>query len=248
MPTRLPTGGPLNGLNERAKVNSRARSVPVTDLVRRHSPHTPSQLRRLIEEHYRCRCDCGIRSQGPVERFALNLYEAQFTDATYLTQHAAAPYQRCFEFIHALFCVAPLRGVNMENASRAALVAALNRQTVVDGPWETREASQVEDAECAVDFVLLCGGRSVVGVQVKPDSVLAREDVMALNRRKQSGFEHPVFFHIYSTETMSFSDESTHELVAAVCAVVTPSPKGSDALATHMRKRSRDEAATPAFW
>jgi hypothetical protein len=243
----------LNVLNERAKTNSRARSVPVTDLVRRHTPHTPSQLRKLIETHYRTQCDCGIRSKGPVERFALNLYEAQFTDAAYTAEHAPVPYDQCFRFMHALFCVAPLRGVNMEVASRDALLAALGEASERPASWTAREATQHEDADCAVDFVLLRDGEVVAGVQVKPDSVLARADVMALNRRKQRAFDHPVFFHVYSTERLAFCERETQKLAATILERIDRRGDDDDApcpLTESPAKRAKTDPAgdRPAFW
>jgi hypothetical protein len=248
MPSRLPTGGPLNFLNERAKTNSRARSVPVTDLVRRHAPQTSSQLRQLIETHYRTTCECGIRSQGPVERFALNLYEAQFTDPVYVAQHDAVPYGRCFEFMYALFCVAPLRGVNMEVTSRHALLAALRQCRELDDSWGTREATQHEDVGCAVDYVLLHRDCPVAGVQVKPDSVFARSDVMALNRRKQREFAHPVFFHSYSTDTLSFCDRATRQLADTIVITLSEPETAVDREpTTSPTKRPRLEPG-PTFW
>ena len=242
---RLPTGGQLNLLNERARTNSRARSVPVADLVRKHQPHTPSQLRRLIETHHRVSCECGIRSQGPVEQFALNLYQVQFTDATYQREHDPLPFDACMTFMHALFCVAPLRGVNMEALSRTTL----ERECVLADSahvWSTREATQEEDAGCAVDYILLRDQMPFVGVQVKPDSVLARTDVLALNLRKQKRFAHPVHFHTYRVSDLTFPCD--HSAVVARRIVQQEPDQLSEPAHVSNAGKPRHSDAAPSFW
>ena len=47
----LPTGGPLNFLNEAAQTNSRKNTVPVMALVAAHKPNSSEELKELIKNH-----------------------------------------------------------------------------------------------------------------------------------------------------------------------------------------------------
>ena len=194
---RLPTGGELNGLNERSRCNSRRKSVPVMDLVRAHRPATPEALRLLIEQHHRSQCrDCSCRSMGTVEQFASNLYNAQFERGVRLQKKYT--WDECYLFQYTLFCVAPLRGRTMEEASRAEFVGAIKKC----GWGETlrcREATREEDFDFAVDLVVVdsLSGAPVLGIQTKPDSFLHRADVIRQNKAKQERFNAPVVFHVY---------------------------------------------------
>jgi len=218
MPSRrglLPTGGPLNGLNERAKVNSRARSVPIMRLVGAHKPQTPREVSRLIEEHV-CPATpcatCGVVSQGTVDTFASNLFLAQFAEAGFVAQHGRFSYARCHEFTHALFCVAPIMGYSREVQSRREVWNALQQTRVDDDDggdggdaraWHVRDPTEEEDAGCAVDYVV---GRiddagtveDLVGVQVKPAS--CAPGVLASNAKKQRRCAFPTVFHIYDAQ------------------------------------------------
>ena len=71
------TGGKLNFLNGKYGISAPNRSVPVMKLIREHKPKSPNELKKLIEEHFKNDCKCGIKSKGTVEDFGKNLYEAQ---------------------------------------------------------------------------------------------------------------------------------------------------------------------------
>ena len=193
---RLPTGGELNRLNEHARCNSRRKSVPVMDLVRAHRPADPEVLRVLIENHHHRKCrHCDCRSMGTVEQFATNLYNAQFERGAGLQKRYT--WDECYNFQYTLFCVAPLRGRAMEEASMAEFVKAIKEHDGFVG-LKCREATRKEDFEYAVDFVVVdsCGA-PVLGVQTKPASFLHRADVLQQNRDKQARFNAPVVFHVY---------------------------------------------------
>lgn len=202
---RLATGGPLNELNELCGCNSRARTVPVMALLDAHPTDDATELRRLIEEHARAECACGVASQGPVEKFALGLFEAQFSAAgtRWRERHRRYTYDECLRFHVALFCEAPIRGRRFELRSRAAVEAA------ADGALRTRRATPNEDGGMGVDYVVVRDGRDALGVQVKPASVLHRPDVLSINRQKHSRCPYPVVFHVYD-------DDGTFRDTAAV--------------------------------
>ena len=195
---RLPTGGELNGLNERSRCNSRRKSVPVMDLVRAHRPANPEALRRLIEQHHRRQCtDCRCRSMGTVEQFASNLYNAQFGESL----HKRYTWDECYRFQYTLFCVAPLRGRAMEEASKAEFDAAI-RTCGWDATLRCRDATREEDFEFAVDLVVVVKktGAPVLGIQTKPNSFLHRAGVVRQNKAKQERFYAPVVFHVYDRQ------------------------------------------------
>ena len=63
------TGGELNILNGKYGVSAPNKSVPVMALIREHKPKSHEELYRLIDEHSKRNCKCGIKSQGTVENF-----------------------------------------------------------------------------------------------------------------------------------------------------------------------------------
>lgn len=71
------TGGPLNELNGKMGISAPFRSVPVMKLIRFHKPKTRDELYDLITFHCEEMCSCGIKSQGTIEDFGRNLYNAQ---------------------------------------------------------------------------------------------------------------------------------------------------------------------------
>ena len=206
----LPTGGALNALNERHRVNARSNSVPVMQLVRNHNPRTPRQLKELIEMHYLQPCACGVVSQGPVERFTMNLFEAQFKDAVFLDQHSRHSWEQCFEFTHALFCVAPLRGDRQERKSQSVVCEALD--AVVRSHFQIRENDAIR--RCLVrDRLHICRhafARRCLGVQVKPAT--CPRDILRYNAKKAKRARHELLFHIYDTDG-SFQRDSTDAIV-----------------------------------
>lgn len=71
------TGGPLNLLNGKMGISAPRRSVAVMKLIRAHQPGSRQEVEDLIAWHALNRCECGIVSQGNVETFGRNLYNAQ---------------------------------------------------------------------------------------------------------------------------------------------------------------------------
>jgi hypothetical protein len=71
------TGGPLNELNGKMGISDPKKSVPVMKLIKEHNPKSKEALVQLIEYHKENDCYCGIKSQGSVRDFGINLYNSQ---------------------------------------------------------------------------------------------------------------------------------------------------------------------------
>ena len=194
---RLRTGGALNILNERYGCNSRSRTVPIMALLDAHPTDDPATLRCTIEAHTHGACACGVRSTGPVEKFALALFEAQFNESWREAGHRRYTFAECLEFQTELFCAAPIRGRLFEYRSRAAMLALLEKEA---GAWTTRRPTPHEDGTLGMDYVARRDGVDAFGVQVKPHTVLQRVYVMEMNRKKHALCPVPVVFHVYDSE------------------------------------------------
>ena len=200
---RIATGGPLNRLNEMFKCNHPKLTVPVMALLDHHRDLcAPDDVRVAIERHAGApACPCGLRSAGTVEMFAGRLFAAQFQPGAqaWLSQHGRHTYQQCLDFHMALFCEAPLRGRRFEELSREEMVRGL-RAADPNGAWTSRRATKVEDAAMAVDYILVAEDGTQVGVQVKPESVMSRPDVIAMNQQKHRAFPGAVIWHVYGQD------------------------------------------------
>ena len=208
---RIATGGPLNALNELAGTNQRSRSVSVMALVSNHRPRTPEELASLIEEHSKEKCDCGIISQGTVLKFGLNLFEAQFNCASYISQfgphRSIFSEDECYQFMYNLFCVAPLRGIKQEERSKSLIRDKLSSCMIVD-------ASIDEDFLYGVDYVVKSWDESVAaGIQVKPESFFKKHEYVDIQRLKHETYHLPVMYHIYHNDSLKFTIDSTNEIV-----------------------------------
>lgn len=210
---KLPTGGPLNFLNEKARTNSRVKTVPVMQLVSRHKPQTPQELEQLISLHSTASgCSCGIYSNGSVQDFASNLYCSQFTCNEYRRAykgHRIFYYQECYHFMYTLFCVAPLQGLALEERSKKEMIRMLAFHGITA---QIQEATLHDDFSSAVDYLIRCG-TIIVGIQVKPSSFFRRRDCVETGARKHERFPHPVFYHVYSNKTLLFEKTEAIEFV-----------------------------------
>ena len=197
---RIATGGPLNWLNERSRCNSRANSVPIMSLLDAHPTHDPEVLKKCIEEHAFSECTCGIKSKGPIEKFALSLFEAQFAPFAqeWKRKHGTFSYEDCLKFQHALFCEAPIRGRLFEMKSRL-IVEGLLRDSFPS--VKTRKATVFEDADLGVDYVVFVPPSVdiLMGVQVKPQSAMNIHNVLKMHTEKHKKCKFPVVFHVYQS-------------------------------------------------
>ena len=222
---RIATGGCLNVLNERFNCNARSKTVSIMALLDAHPTDNPAALKKCIEEHSYNKCPCGIRSGGPVEKFALPLFEAQFKEgAGQIMQGQTKTYEECLAFHTALFCESPIRGKRFELKSRkvvsdglGTLLASIDTQAgALPITWKTRRSSPYEDGDLAIDYVILKNGTPHMGVQVKPCTVKGREDVLELNRTKHSKCMYPVAFHFYQSDG---EFEDTSKLCEFCCSI-----------------------------
>lgn len=188
------TGGPLNALNEKHKLNSRNKSVAVMQLVNFHKPQNPRKLKQLIESHYKGCCNCGIQSNGCLEQFALNLFNAQFIDKEF---NHRFEYQKCYDFMYALFCESPLIGRTQEMKSRKLIQEEIHKKGF---NMKTREATEYEDFDCAIDYVIYNTETNIdiCGIQVKP--LTCQKDIINMNIKKQKRVSFPTFFHYYNDD------------------------------------------------
>jgi hypothetical protein len=211
----LPTGGPLNYLNEKARTNQRSRSVPVMALVTAHRPKTPEELKALIEYHSTHRCSCGVTSQGTVEKFAENLYKAQRTCREYIevygTEHTY-DFKACYDFMYTLFCVAPLRGAQQEQKS-IELIQAVCKEKFPD--VVITPATSTEDFTYGVDYKIQKGDKTI-GIQVKPRAYFRNTYSVQLNSEKHKAYGSQVVYHVYSNSSLEFEEESTRKILKAL--------------------------------
>lgn len=188
------TGGPLNLLNGKYGVSAPQDSVPVMKLIRMHKPKSREELVRLIKEHSEKKCACGIVSQGSIEDFGRNLYEAQ------LEEWGAYRYtlKECIGWEYDLFITQSLKGNLIELKAKNILLKALEDMTVKD-------SNDYYDEELRIDLMIEKGGENVAGVQVKPESFHnVRAGVRYMNKHRNSLVGFPVFYLFYDYDTEEF--------------------------------------------
>lgn len=197
MPRRLRTGGPLNWLNERFRLNSRNKSVPVMKLVQSHHPQSPRELEDLIEEHSLSRCACGCESKGTVKDFGHSLFEAQ-QRPEFLSRYPNDRFSEedCYAFMFDLFAVSPIRGTEFEQRALESVKKAISNghhQSCV------RRATTEEDFN-GLDLVLENTDYvPIFGIQVKPVSFLqSRPDAQAVMQKKLAALKFPSAYLYYN--------------------------------------------------
>ena len=211
----------MNRLNERTGCNARRNTVPIMALIEAHPTTSPDAVEACIADHVGGVCPCGIVSNGTVDDFGKRLFNAQEWPIAREWRRTQGDERytldECRAFMRCLFCEAPLRGRHFEFASREQMEAALHLVNP-DRHWKTRKASREEDADFAVDWVVLEEDRIVAGVQVKPESAMQRGDVLQMNREKHAKWGHFCVFHVYSdkgvfAETETLAREIERRLV-----------------------------------
>jgi len=212
----LPTGGPLNFLNEAAQTNSRKNTVPVMALVAAHKPNSSEELKELIKNHINQDCKCGLKSSGTVEDFSNNLYNAQFTNDSYKNKYPNErefTFDECYDFMYSLFCIGPLRALLTENNSKKLLSNILNKENI---QHRIEDATEIEDFNYAIDyniFVILNSKEYKIGIQVKPQSFFKNKFAFNSNNNKHSKCNYPVCYHTYNNHTMKFIYYSTNDII-----------------------------------
>ncbi len=181
-------------LNGKYGVSAPQDSVPVMKLIRMHKPKSREELVRLIKEHSEKKCACGIVSQGSIEDFGRNLYEAQ------LEEWGAYRYtlKECIGWEYDLFITQSLKGNLIELKAKNILLKALEDMTVKD-------SNDYYDEELRIDLMIEKGGENVAGVQVKPESFHnVRAGVRYMNKHRNSLVGFPVFYLFYDYDTEEF--------------------------------------------
>jgi MjaI restriction endonuclease len=206
------TGGILNTINEKYKCNQTHKSVPVIKLYKAHSVKTLEQAEFFISSHQagheHGNCSCGIRSQGTVEMFGDNLYEAVKKYELEFGQNVNKTLEDCRNFMYGLFVVKSLTGFAMEEL-------ALKLLNVTDTLYDVVvRATDEEDLKMGVDLKLQKEVNVLAGIQVKPESYkFASIDVKNINAKKESLFEKPVIYLYYnSTKEFTNFDEVVNQL------------------------------------
>jgi hypothetical protein len=182
------TGGPLNELNGKMGISAPYKSVPVMKLIRAHSPKSKDELVDLIKWHSENNCECGIVSQGTVEQFGRNLYEAQmpYWGAYRFT------LSECIQWEYDLFVLQSLKGNLVEHKAIDSLSSKLSPTLLF------KEADGYLDEELRIDIVVKRNGNIVSGIQVKPLTFkMMRREVITFNAMANRKWDKPVYYLYY---------------------------------------------------
>jgi len=194
------TGGPLNGLNGKAGISAPQNSVSVSGLVRAHNPKSAGELEELIADHVGGGCGCGIVSQGTVEDFGRNLYNAQ---KQYWGEHRFS-LEDCIQWEYDLFILQMLKGTRMEDKCKHLMNDMLGEQ------FDVRDSTNYIDEELRVDLEVYREEDKVAGIQVKPESFdNIRANVRVFNQKANEKYGKPVLYASYGYETESFKNLET---------------------------------------
>lgn len=189
------TGGELNGLNGKYGISAPSKSVPVMKLIKEHRPKSKEELYELIKHHYENNCSCGVKSQGTVEDFGRNLYEAQIKE----WGRYKYSLQECIQWEYDLFVVQSLKGTLVENKALLKLRSELPNYIV-------EEAEGFVDEELRIDIIISQNGSEKCGIQVKPLTFnLMREGVITFNRVANAKWGKPVYY-LYYDEKENFTN------------------------------------------
>ncbi len=181
------TGGELNKLNGDYGISAPYKSVPVMKLIKNHRPKSKDELYELIKTHFETNCNCGVKSQGTVEDFGKNLYEAQFKE----WKQYKYSLQECIQWEYDLFVVQSLKGTLIENKAKQQLKIELPNFII-------NEAEGFVDEELRVDIIILKNNIEICGIQVKPLTFnLMREGVITFNKIANAKWGKPVFYLFY---------------------------------------------------
>ena len=156
------TGGDLNLLNGKKGISAPHKSVPVMKLITEHNPKSHQELVSLIEKHVGGADCCSVVSQGTVEDFGKNLYDAQqdfWGEEKYTLEE-------CIEWEYDLFISQSLKGDTMETM---AINKLKKRLSDIDS-IKFEESNEIVDNEYRIDIEVKSGNTIISGIQVKPNS------------------------------------------------------------------------------
>ena len=189
------TGGPLNELNGKMGISAPSNSVPVMKLIRIHKPKSKDELVELIKYHYENDCECGIKSQGTVEDFGKNLYNAQIK---YWGEYRYS-LKECIQWEYDLFVIQSLKGNVIEKKVQKYLSNKLE-------DYDIEQAQGYLDEDLRIDIIIKKQKNIIAGVQVKPATfLLMREEIITFNKEANEKWNYPVFY-LYYNEDESFKN------------------------------------------
>jgi len=181
------TGGELNKLNGDYGISAPYKSVPVMKLIKNHRPKSKDELYEQIKFHFENECSCGIRSQGTVEDFGKNLFNAQQV----AWGKEKYSLQECIQWEYDLFVIQSLKGTLVEEKAIGLLREKLNE-------YKISEADGFVDEELRVDLIVSKNEVEICGIQVKPSTFkLMRAGVIIFNKQAHSKWGKRVFYLYY---------------------------------------------------
>lgn len=185
------TGGKLNYLNEKRRVNTHNKTVSIMKLIRQHKPKSRQELVDLIEYHYKNECSCGIVSKGTIEDFGRNLYEAQLKEwGEYLFT-----LEECTTWQYNLFIIQSLKGRTLEVKAKDILQSHLQMLKIID-------TNPFLDFRYRIDLLVEdMKGNVVGGIQVKPYSFkYVDPKIKSVNTELNQDFPYPVWYMYYDSQ------------------------------------------------
>lgn len=193
------TGGELNRLNGKKGISAPHKSVPVMKLISEHNPKSHQELVTLIEEHVGGADCCSVVSQGTVEDFGRNLYEAQqdfWGEERY-------SLEECIEWEYDLFISQSLKGDTMETKAISKLKKRLSDIDSI----KFEESNEIVDNEYRIDIEVKSRNTIISGIQVKPNSYSnMRSEVKFRNKSANKKYEGDVFYVFYDYDSEEFDN------------------------------------------
>ena len=187
------TGGPLNELNGKMGISDPKKSVPVMKLIKEHNPKSKEALVQLIEYHKENDCYCGIKSQGSVRDFGINLYNSQIK----YWNKIIFTLEECIQWEYDLFVVQSLKGGVLEKFALDILTSKYPHLSF-------KHASGYLDDELRIDIIVEnTSGTIIGGIQVKPNTFKnMRFEVQFMQTRQNLKWGNPVWFLYYDKNNL----------------------------------------------
>ncbi|MEO1262914.1 MAG: hypothetical protein AAFZ15_29165 [Bacteroidota bacterium] len=200
------TGGELNLLNGKYGISAPSNSVPVMKLIKAHQPKTRAELYSLIQSHAEFKCPCGVISQGRVEDFGRQLYDAQ------LKEWGIYKYslQECIQWEYDLFVTQSLKGDLIERNAQQSLQTVLKILAL-----KVELAEGFVDEELRVDLLIQKEEQIICGIQVKPLTFKKmRAGVIWQNKKANKKWGRPVYYLFYDkNEKFKNMDEIIESII-----------------------------------
>jgi hypothetical protein len=187
------TGGPLNELNGKMGISDPKKSVPVMKLIKEHNPKSKEALVQLIEYHKENDCYCGIKSQGSVRDFGINLFNSQIK----YWNKIKFTLEECIQWEYDLFVVQSLKGGVLEKSALNILISKYPHLSF-------KHASGYLDDELRIDIIVEnTSGTIMGGIQVKPNTFKnMRFEVQFMQTRQNQKWGNPVWFLYYDKNNL----------------------------------------------